>query len=89
MLGNFKIRKNDQKNKKVINAERLFNQIAGQEFQRRVVPPNEINTSIESEGKADPKGALDESLFNADFVSVFMKEKKIKEEKKNNGGIKR
>src|SRR5205814_1946072 len=69
--------KNLQKNKKVIDAERKLDGIAGNELQRRNAAMPEENKRCERSRQNDPHGAPGKSLPESDFVCTTMKDAEV------------
>ena len=81
--------KNYQKKKQIVDAKSLFNQIAGKEFQRRLVAIKIEHCEPEQDGNCNPAEAGDGCLANSNLVGMAVKNAQIQRNRDNDEKIER
>src|SRR5438128_11462581 len=66
------IREDQHEDKDVIDTERLFDQVAGEEFERWLWPIPGIHAESEEESQSDPEATPEERFFQRDLVRSAM-----------------
>ena len=86
--GHGKIGEDQQKDEEVVYAERLLNQVAGQEFERGIRTLPEVYPQVEEQRQGDPESGPHERFFDADNVSLTMKNPQIEDQEHKYNNIK-
>ena len=67
------ILKDHEKDKQVVDAQRFFDDVAGEEFKSFLFAPGIINSSIEDQRKQDPHSAPGCRLFDGNRMGLAVK----------------
>jgi hypothetical protein len=77
LRSNAKIRKNHQKDEKVVYAQGFFYKISGQKLQRDLRPPPEINCYIKDECNHNPDGTQEKGFLQVYNTIATVQHSKI------------
>src|SRR5882724_6202735 len=68
---------NDQEEKKIVDAQRFFDEVAGEKFERRLAADIEKNSGAEKQGDADPDAGPQAGFAYADFVGLVVQDTQV------------
>ena len=88
LIFNSKIREYKYKYENIVNTKRVFNYIPCKEFKGFGFSKFEENKQIKYHCKTDPDNTPDNSLFNRNFMCVFMKNTQIQSKHQKNENMK-
>ncbi len=77
----------DQKQKQVINAESLLDEIAGEIFERGRNAEDVVHADTEEDGDGDPHGAPKRGFFNAAFMRLAVKNAQVQHHGEKDEGV--
>src|SRR5690606_8179345 len=87
-MGYSEVAEDQGKNKEIIDAERLFDQVPCEILCRGLAAHPEVYDHVEDEGEHDPKDAPPGGLFHAHTVGLPVKDAKIKGEHEKDSEVK-
>jgi hypothetical protein len=64
----------------IVDAQRFFDEVAGEEFKGFLVSDKVIDANVEGNGQSDPEQTPEQGGFNFDDRILFMKNKEVKAE---------
>ena len=73
--------KNQQENKNIVHAERLFHQVGGEKLYARQRAAGEVQPKVEKQGNADPCRAFNQGFLQLNCVRLAMKHAKVQHER--------
>jgi hypothetical protein len=74
-----KIGKNSQEDKKVVDTQRILDEISGRKQNRLIPTLGKIQNDIKDKSQADPEGNEFQSFFDGNNMSFTLKDKQIEE----------
>jgi hypothetical protein len=74
-----KVGEDQEKDKEIVDAERLFKQISGEEGESCVSTAEDIDSDIEQEGQGNPESTQEEGFFHLDLVRLTMKDPQVED----------
>ena len=77
----FECLKNQQENKNIVHAERLFHQVGGEKLYARQRAAREVQPEVEKQGNADPRPAFNQGFLQLNCVRLAMKHAKVQHER--------
>jgi hypothetical protein len=72
--------KNQEEDEDIVDAQRFFHQVGGEEFRAGLGAAVEVNPKIEKQGDANPCGAFDEGFFQTDGMWTAMEDAEVETE---------
>src|ERR1700689_5244022 len=78
---NFECLKNQQENKNIVHAERLFHQVGGEKLYARQRAAREVQPKVEKQCNADPRPAFNQGFLQLNCVRLAMKHAKVQRER--------
>ena len=70
-------REDDEKDKDVVDGERLLNDVAGEKLERTFHPEPDVDPDVESQGQGNPNGRPHEGLSDAHGVCGAVEDTEI------------
>lgn len=86
--GNFEIAENQQKDEEVVDRQRFFDQVSGEELHTRFLAQAMGQKQVQSSGQTDPHTGPKKGVFHADIFVLAVHYRQIKNQHQQYGGVK-